>query len=110
LTSDVTPQAPTSTATTASPDTLNGLSADNGTLGDTFGDTGGSVQSLGVSGPGSAQGNGVTPAVIGAPSDFPIRGIPPPLGWTITALLACILMAYPLLLLARWQFLAPRRR
>jgi hypothetical protein len=41
---------------------------------------------------------------------FPINGIPAPLGWTVTALLACVLLAYPLLLLARWQFAAAGRR
>ena len=72
--------------------------------------SGGSVQSLAASGPGSAAGSGIPftiPKV--AASDFPLRGVPPPLGWTIAALLACVLFAYPLLLLARWQFLAGRR-
>lgn len=41
---------------------------------------------------------------------FPISGIPSPLGWTVAALLACVLLAYPLLLLARWQFAAAGRR
>ena len=41
---------------------------------------------------------------------FPIDGIPAPLGWTVTALLACVLLAYPLLVLARWQFAAAGRR
>jgi hypothetical protein len=41
---------------------------------------------------------------------FPISGIPPPVGWTVTALLACALLAYPLLLLARWQFAPAGRR
>jgi hypothetical protein len=69
------------------------------------------VQSLGATGPGSSAGSAptVVPAPISATS-FPIHGIPPPLGWTVVALLACILLAYPLLLLARWQFAAGRRR
>jgi hypothetical protein len=41
---------------------------------------------------------------------FPINGIPAPLGWTVTALLVCVLLAYPLLVLARWQFAAAGRR
>jgi hypothetical protein len=76
--------------------------------------TGGSVQSLGATGPGSSAAASVPPP---APSlststatSFPIRGIPPPIGWTVTSLLACILLAYPLLLLARWQFLPGRSR
>jgi hypothetical protein len=35
--------------------------------------------------------------------------VPAPLGWTIAAFVACVLFAYPMLLLARWQFLAGRR-
>jgi hypothetical protein len=71
---------------------------------------GGSVQSFPASGPGSAAGSGIplVPRVTGA-SAFPILGVPSPVGWTVAALLACILIAYPMLLLARWQFLAGRR-
>jgi hypothetical protein len=76
--------------------------------------TGGSTQSLGATGPGSsAAASTPTPAAsptTATAASFPIRGIPPPLGWTVVALLACILLAYPLLLLARWQFAAVRRR
>ena len=75
-----------------------------------FGTTG-SVQSLGVTGntaPGAASPAGPAPLPLTSTS-FPIRGIPPPLGWAVTALLACILAAYPLLLLARWQFSGRRR-
>jgi hypothetical protein len=78
----------------------------------TFSEGVGGVQSLAPSGPGSAAGSGVTPTpvpVATATTGFPIRGVPAPLGWTISALLACILAAYPLLLLARWQFVAGRR-
>jgi hypothetical protein len=77
-----------------------------------FGSTGtsnptSSVQSLPATGPGSGQA--LPPPVPSAATDFPIHGIPPPIGWTIAALLACILAAYPLLLLARWQFVTGRR-
>jgi hypothetical protein len=82
---------------------------DNGTGLTTFGGTPGTVESVASTGPGSASGNRSTPTPTSATA-FPIRGIPAPLGWLITALLACVLLAYPLLLLARWQFLAGRRR
>ena len=68
------------------------------TLGSTF--SGGSVQSLPATGPGSAAGSGVAQSA--APttaSAFPIRGVPAPVGWVVAALLACVLFAYPLLLL-----------
>ena len=77
-----------------------------------FGGSGvGTTQSLPPSGPGSATGSGVAQAL--APQSsvaFPIRGVPAPLGWTIAAFVGCVLAAYPLLLLARWQFMAGRRR
>jgi hypothetical protein len=82
---------------------------DNGTGLTTFGGTPGTVESVPTTGPGSATGNPSTPTPTSATA-FPIRGIPAPLGWLIAALLACVLLAYPLLLLARWQFLAGRRR
>jgi hypothetical protein len=66
-----------------------------------------SVQSVAPVGPGAAQA--VAPHASSA-TDFPIRGVAPPLGWTIALLLGCLIMCYPLLLLARWQFVAPRRR
>ncbi len=77
-----------------------------------FGFTGGTgtAQSLGATGTGGAGSSTEPTPVPTSATAFPIRGIPPPLGWTITALLACILLAYPLLLLARWQFAAPGRR
>ena len=74
-----------------------------------FGSTTGSVQNLSATGPGSASGV-IPPAVNSTATDFPLRGIPAPIGWSIAAILACLVMSYPLLLLARWQFLAPRRR
>ena len=82
---------------------------DNGTGLTTFGGTPGTVENVATTGPGSANGSRPTPTPTSATA-FPIRGIPAPLGWLITALLACVLLAYPLLLLARWQFLAGRRR
>jgi hypothetical protein len=93
----------------ASPSTL-GTLGNSGTTGNSgFGFTGGtgSAQSLGATGTGA--GTTPTPGPTNATA-FPISGIPPPLGWTITALLACVLLAYPLLLLARWQFSAAGRR
>lgn len=81
---------------------------DNGSGLTTFGGTPGTVESVATTGPGSATSNPPTPTPTAATA-FPIRGIPAPLGWLITALLACVLIAYPLLLLARWQFLAGRR-
>jgi hypothetical protein len=67
-----------------------------------------SVQSLPATGPGSAEA-GAPSTATSSGTAFPIHGIPPPVGWTITLLLACILAAYPLLLLARWQFVTGRR-
>ena len=82
---------------------------DNGSGLTTFGGTPGTVESVATTGPGSATSNRPIPTPTAATA-FPIRGIPAPLGWLIAALVACILLAYPLLLLARWQFLAGRRR
>jgi hypothetical protein len=100
---------------TASTTDTSSLGSDFGsTAPSTLGTTGfgtGSVQSLPASGPGSAAGSGnpvATRPVSGATA-FPILGVPSPVGWTVAALLACILVAYPMLLLARWQFLAGRR-
>jgi hypothetical protein len=81
---------------------------DNGSGLTTFGGTPGTEQSLATTGPGSAAANHPTTPM--SATAFPIRGVPAPLGWLITALLACVLLAYPLLLLARWQFLPGRRR
>jgi hypothetical protein len=103
--------APTTAATTpgTSPATVGAL----GNTGNTGFGT--SVQSLGtVTGAGNSSG---TPGQESSPAtappaltSFPIPGVPPPVGWTVVVLLACLLMAYPLLLLARWQFPAVRRR
>lgn len=40
---------------------------------------------------------------------FPIRGIPAPVGWIAIGGVLCVLFAYPMMLLARWQFLVGRR-
>jgi hypothetical protein len=40
---------------------------------------------------------------------FPIRGIPAPVGWIAIGFILCVLFAYPMMLLARWQFLVGRR-
>ena len=74
----------------------------------TLGDTSGAVQDLSTTGPGSADANRTLPIATSATA-FPIPGVPAPLGWAVGALLLCILLAYPLLLVARWQFLAGRR-
>jgi hypothetical protein len=98
------------TGTAAAPSTA-GTLGNNGNTGNTgFGFTGGtgSAQSLGATGAGGGSAT-PTPGPTNATA-FPISGIPPPLGWTITALLLCVLLAYPLLLLARWQFAAAGRR
>jgi hypothetical protein len=106
--SDTTP--PSVTTPTLGTSSL-GSGFDSGsTFPSTFGGSTGVVQSVAPSGPGSAAGNGnrtfsIKPSTATA---FPIKGVPPPLGWTIAGLLACILAAYPLLLLARWQFLGRR--
>jgi hypothetical protein len=40
---------------------------------------------------------------------FPIRGLPPPLQWVVIGLILCVIFAYPMMLMARWQFLVGRR-
>jgi hypothetical protein len=67
----------------------------------------GSTESLGATGGGST-----APATPFAQADtsFPLRGVPAPLGWTVTALLGCFILCYPLLLLARFQFIPRGRR
>ena len=102
----------TGAGTSTNASTVGGTLGTTGVTGNTgFGSLGsqGLAQSLeaptGNTGGGSAPTSGATSATA-----FPISGIPPPLGWTVTALLACVLLAYPLLLLARWQFAAAGRR
>ena len=100
----------TGTGASTSPSTL-------GTLGTTgvTGNTGlgsfgspGLAQSLGA--PTGTTGSGAPTTGATSATAFPINGIPAPLGWAVTALLACVLLAYPLLLLARWQFATAGRR
>jgi hypothetical protein len=80
-------------------------------LGNT-GNTGSSFSSTSgqPTGPGSSASN-LPAQSLSAPSsatDFPIHGIPAPVGWVVVALLASLLGAYPILLLARWQFIDRR--
>ena len=90
-----------------------GITGVTGTTGTGAFSTGsGSLQSLGATGNTGTGASSTGPTQAPLPlvsTSFPIRGVPPPLGWAVTALLACILAAYPLLLLARWQFSGQRR-
>ena len=104
-----TPPATTGNSGTA-PSTL-GSAGTLGSVGNTGAGTGGSFQSLAPSGPGTTTAPPSSPPPnFSAATSFPIHGIPPPIGWTITLLLACLLVAYPLLLLAKWQFTPGRSR
>jgi hypothetical protein len=84
----------------------------------TFGNTGNtgagfSTTSLQPTGPGSSAAGSLPPQSLQAPTsatDFPIRGIPAPLGWVVVLLLLSLIGAYPFLLLAKWQFTPGRRR
>lgn len=64
---------------------------------------------------GSLSGPGVTSTGSGRQAfgprllHFPIRGIPAPVGWVAIGAVLCVLFAYPMMLLARWQFLVGRR-
>ncbi len=99
----------TAAPTSSTPATL-GTTGVTGNTG--FGFTGGTgtAQGLGATSTGGAGSSTEPEPAPTSATAFPIHGIPPPLGWSITALLACILLAYPLLLLARWQFAASGRR
>jgi hypothetical protein len=86
---------------------------------ETFGNTGNtgsgtfSTTSLQPTGPGSSASASLPAQSLQAPSsatDFPIRGIPAPLGWVVVLLALSLIGAYPFLLLARWQFTPGRRR
>jgi hypothetical protein len=70
----------------------------------------GTTQSLAPTGPGASPAGQASGAPTTSATDFPIRGVPPPIGWTIAALLACLVLAFPLLLVARWQFVTGRRQ
>jgi hypothetical protein len=79
--------------------------------------TGGTLPLLGgETSVGNLTGPGVSPT--GGPSQsafgprllhFPIRGIPAPVGWVALGAVLCVLFAYPMMLMARWQFLVGRR-
>ncbi|HSZ37744.1 MAG TPA: hypothetical protein VK773_11695 [Acidimicrobiales bacterium] len=104
----------TGAAAATSPST-SGTAGTTGVTGNTgLGSIGsqGLVQSLEAPTGSTGTGSGAAAPAPGPTSAtaFPIGGIPPPVGWTVTALLACVLLAYPLLLLARWQFAAAGRR
>jgi hypothetical protein len=88
-----------------------GTPATTGVTGNTgFGSSGSQGLAQSLAAPTGTTGAGApTPGPTTATA-FPINGIPPPLGWTMTALLACALLAYPLLVLARWQFATAGRR
>jgi hypothetical protein len=81
------------------------------TFGNT-GSTGAGFSSVQPSGPGSSGAGGPPPQSLAAPSatDFPIHGIPAPIGWVVVLLALSLIGAYPLLLLAKWQFTPGRRR
>lgn len=99
----------TGAAASTSASTL-GTAGTTGVTGNTgFGSLGSSGLAQSIGAPTGNTGSTTTPGPTNATA-FPIRGIPAPLGWTVTALLACVLLAYPLLVLARWQFAAAGRR
>jgi len=60
-------------------------------------------------GAGGAPGTAAIGPARGLLSALPF-GIPAPVGWVLGALALCVLVMYPMLLLARWQFLGTRRR
>jgi hypothetical protein len=100
----------TGAAASTAPSAL-GTAGTTGVTGNTgFGSSGSQGLAQSLAAPTGSTGAGApTPAPTTATA-FPINGIPAPLGWTVTALLACVLLAYPLLLLARWQFATAGRR
>lgn len=101
----------TGAASPANPSTSGSAFATTGVTGNTgFGSLGSQVLAQSISAPTANTGSGAPPTVSTSATAFPINGIPAPLGWAVTALLACVLLAYPLLLLARWQFAPAGRR
>lgn len=63
-----------------------------------------------LSGPGTVSPSGAGHSAFGPRLlHFPIRGIPAPIGWVAIGAILCVLFAYPMMLLARWQFLVGRR-
>jgi hypothetical protein len=117
LASDISVTPTTSTPTTTSiplPTTSNNLgtsgnTGNTGLGGGSFAIPPGSFQSLGATRPGSSLGGSVPTPLSSIASAFPVSGIPAPLGWAVTALVGCFIFCYPLLLLARYQFI-PRGR
>lgn len=93
---------------------LSGVTGGGGGLGLGTGSLGGtsalgSTSFPGTAGtPGTAGIPGSEALAAGASSRFPL-GIPAPLGWLIVGLILCLIMAYPMLLTVRWQFLSGRR-
>ncbi len=85
-----------------------GNTGNTGLAGGSFAIPTGSLQSLSATGPGSAGTTAPTP-LSSIASGFPLAGVPAPLGWAIAALVGCFVFCYPLLLLARYQFI-PRGR
>jgi hypothetical protein len=86
---------------------------------ETFGNTGNTgtgtfgTTSVQPTGPGSSAAASLPAQSLQAPSsatDFPIRGIPAPLGWVVVLLALSLIGAYPFLLLAKWQFTPGRRQ
>ena len=109
------PPPTTPAASSTSPGTLSGSALASGNTGNTgFNSVPGvstPTESAQAAAPAEAAGTpAVQPSLASSNTAFPIKGIPPPLGWTITLLIGCLILCYPLLLLARWQFIAPRRR
>lgn len=106
------PAASTSSSSAA------GTTGNSGSAGfESFGNTGNTgtfgTTSVQPTGPGSSATASLPPQSLQAPSsatDFPIRGIPAPLGWVVVLLALSLIGAYPFLLLARWQFTPGRRR
>jgi hypothetical protein len=107
----VTTVAPTSVAPTGNTGNT-GTGGSAGTLGSTtqsFSVPTGSVQSLAPTGLGSSPTSAPT-SLASTPASFPIPSVPAPLGWAITGALGCFIFCYPLLLLARYQFIPRGRR
>jgi|GEM_PF-1686813 len=70
-----------------------------------------SAQTLPASGPGAApQPAGPGGGFLGSVAHLPPLGLPAPLGWVVVSLLLCVVLTWPMLLTARWQFLGGRRR
>lgn len=102
---------PPPAASTTSPGTLSGSVSPSCCTGNTGFTSFSGAPPQATTPPAEAAGTpAASPRLASSATSFPIRGIPPPLGWTITLLIGTLVLCYPLLLLARWQFIAPRRR